>query len=120
LKGENPMMKKILVLVIIILLLALTIQVASADPTNPPPNDNGGSCNMGHSWWEGKPPKGEANGSPAVKEGESGMHNVHQGTNPHHGQQGPLGDPYPHDVAGDWYPKGATNMDTVTDAQCGG
>ena len=45
------MKKKILVLLAVLLLVALTIQVAFADPTNPPTNPNGGSYNMGNSWW---------------------------------------------------------------------
>jgi hypothetical protein len=110
-------MKKVIFVVLIMVLMLAFAATAFADPTNPPHNDNGpygGSCNMGHSWWEEGPP-GEGNG---VEDGESGMHNVHQGENPHHGQQGPLtGDT--HDENGVWYPNGATNMDTVTDAQCG-
>ena len=70
-------------------------------PENPHGDINGGSCNMIHAWWEDSPP-GEANG---VEAGESGMYNVHFGTNPHH-EQGP----------GEWYTNGATNMDSVTGA----
>ncbi len=68
------MKKKILVLVVVILLLALTIQVASAEPTNPPHNPNGGSCNMANSWWEPGEGPGNAYG---VQPGERGMYHVH-------------------------------------------
>jgi hypothetical protein len=98
-KGET-LMKKILVLLLVILLLALMIQVALADPPGPVP----ASCNMGASWWvpendEDTGP-GNANG---VSAGERGMYNVHFGTNPHHGAQGP----------DDYYTPGAANMDII-------
>ncbi len=98
------MKKKILVLLAVLLLVALTTQVAFAAPPRPV----GPSCNMGASWWDSDtgPGPGNANG---VEDEERGMYNVHLGTNPAHGPQGP----------DDWYPKGRTNMDLVTAAQCG-
>ena len=109
-------MKKVIFVVLIMVLLLAFATTVLADPTKPKPNPNGGSCNMGHSWWEDSP-TGQANG---VEDGESGMYSVHQGTNPHHGQQGPLVPIPPFiNIVGDWYPNGATNMDTVTGAQCG-
>lgn len=104
-------MKRVIFVVLIMVFMLALATTAFAEP-NPPPNPNGGSCNMGHSWWDptGEPPNlgpGEANG---VVPGERGMYNVHFGTNPAHGTQGPNAD---------WYPNGATNMDKVTAAQCG-
>ena len=93
------MKKKILVLLVVLLLLAVSIQVVFADPTNPPHNPNGGSCNMGASWWEPGSGPGNANG---VEPGERGMYRVHNNENHPQG-----------------YTNGATNMDTVTTAQCG-
>ena len=93
------MKKKILVLLAVLLLVALTIQVAFADP-NPPPNPNGGSCNMGRSWWvpgtDTAP--GNANG---VEDEDRGMWRVH------HNESHPQG-----------YTNGADNMDEVTTAHC--
>ena len=107
-------MKRVIVVVLIIVFMLALATTAFAQPNKPPPNPNGGSCNMINSWWPEDGP-GEAKG---VKDGERGMYNVHQGTNPHHGQQGPA-DNSIHPIVGDWYPNGATNMDIVTGAQCG-
>ena len=99
-------MKKVLFVVLIMVFMLAFAATAFADP-NPPENPhgdiNGGSCNMIHAWWDSPP--GEANG---VTEGESGMNSVHNGENPHHGQQGKGPE--------EWYTNGADNMDNVTDA----
>ena len=113
-------MKKVVFVVLIMVFMLALATTAFADP-NPPPNPTGGSCHMDASWWD---PTGEVfepdgpddgpgspnpNGVDPV--GERGMYNVHLGTNPAHGQQGP--------EPPDWYPNGATNMDLVTTAHCG-
>ena len=89
-------MKKMIVLLLVVLLLASMIQVVLANPPGPVPN----SCHMGASYWEPGTGPGNANG---VAAGERGMYNVHFGTNPHHGAQGP----------DDYYTNGAANMDII-------
>ena len=92
------MKKKIFVLLVVLLLMATTIQVAFANPPGPVP----ASCHMGASLWEPGEGPGNANG---VAPGERGMYNVHFGTNPAHGDQGP--------EDGLWYTHGAANMDII-------
>ena len=102
-------MKKVVFVVLIMFFMLALATTAFAAPTKPPHNPNGGSCNMWMepgSWWAPGTGPGNANG---VTPGERGMYNVHSGTNPAHGPQGP----------DDWYANGFTNMDLVTAAQCG-
>ena len=96
------MKKKMLVLLVVLLLVVSTVQVAFAAPAPPNAPPTAGSCNMGASWWDpdkGDMGPGNANG---VEPGERGMYNVHNGH--------PKGK----------YTNGATNMDLITTAHCGG
>ncbi|NCF68375.1 MAG: hypothetical protein GWP61_20625 [Chloroflexi bacterium] len=111
---------RIVIFVVLIMVFMLAFATtAFAQPTNPPPNPHFGSCNMDNAWWDATgavfepdgPDYGPGNPNPKVLN-ERGMYNVHLGTNPHHGQHG--------DDPTLWYPNGATNMDIVTTAQCGG
>ncbi len=118
------MKKKMLVLVVVLLLVASTIQVAFAhhDPKpSPPPNRNGGSCNMDNSVWLDEDGNwtgpGNANGAQVTKvvdpdTGEiiyefqqRGMVHVHTKD-------------MPNQVGDDGYTYGATHMDNVTTSHC--
>ena len=97
------MKKKLLAFLLILLLVALTTQVVFAIPPWEDPDDASiGACNMFIHWSD----PGNANG---VQPGERGMWNVHYGTNPHHGQQGP---------EEEWYTNGAANMDALAFLHC--
>ena len=97
----DSLLEKMLVLLVVLLLLASTIQVAFAAPPGPVLP----SCHMGASWWAPDPDTGDDTGpgnAYGVKSGERGMYNVHNGH--------PKGK----------YTNGATNMDLITTAHCGG
>ena len=99
-------MKKAIFVVLIMVFMLVLATAAFAAP-NPPPNPNGGSCNMGQSWWDPTGESGPPNlgpGSPnpnGVQPGDRGMYHVHNKIHPEE------------------YAKGFTNMDLVTEAHCG-
>ena len=97
--GGVKMKKVVFVVLIMVFMLALAT-TAFAGP-NPPPNPTGGSCNMGHSWWE-PPDTGPGSPNPnGVQPGDRGMFHVHNKVHPEE------------------YANGFTNMDLVTTAHCG-
>ena len=112
-------MRKVIFVVLILVFMLVFASIAFAEPTNPPSNPNGGSCNMDNAWWDATgavyepdgPDYGPGNPNPKVYN-ERGMYNVHLGSHPVHPDEN-------HPVHNDeWYPNGATNMDLVTAAQC--